>query len=132
MTGDPDALARIVHETRRSFGAALDRPMTPAPWEERHPRQQELDRQIAAAVAAQAVKDAGFDQAALAAEVIRLRVRLDDIVNEVCRRVARKCEERGNALPPGVERNAWLNAAAVALEAREGQERSGEKEGPQS
>ena len=47
-----DEVARIVHETRREFGAAFERPMTPAPWEERHPRQQELDRQIAAAVEA--------------------------------------------------------------------------------
>ena len=51
-----DELARIVHETRREFGAAFERPMTPAPWEERHPRQQELDRQIAAAVVAAAVE----------------------------------------------------------------------------
>ena len=45
-----DTLARLVHETRREFGAAYERPVKPAPWEERHPRQQELDRHIAAAV----------------------------------------------------------------------------------
>lgn len=50
---DPrEPLGRLVHEVRCSFGAALDRPMTPAPWEERHPRQQELDMQIGEAVAA--------------------------------------------------------------------------------
>ena len=44
-----DTLARVVHDIRREFGAAYERPVKPAPWEERHPRQQELDRQIAAA-----------------------------------------------------------------------------------
>jgi hypothetical protein len=51
MGEDPDVLARVVHEARRAFGAALDRPMTPVVWEERHPRQQALDREIASAVA---------------------------------------------------------------------------------
>jgi len=95
------------------------------------PSSGEVRAVIAAVVplaAARAVRDAGFDQARLAAQVIRLQVRLDAAVHDVCGRIARKCEEEGNALPPGVERTAWLSAAAVALAARDGQERSDEKE----
>jgi hypothetical protein len=61
---DPrESPGRIVHETRCSFGAALDRPMIPAPWEERHPKQRELDMQIAAAVIADAVPELAALQA---------------------------------------------------------------------
>ena len=99
MADDPDALARLVNETRRNFANAYERPSNVAPWEERHPRQQALDRDIAAVVG-----------------------------TEVCKRIARECERRGNVLPPSDERNAWLSAAAVAMAvAREAQERSDEE-----
>jgi hypothetical protein len=107
---------------------AKERPPVTVPWSERAPFLRDIDMAAASLVAAMAVRDAGFDQAELAAEIIRLRVRLDAIVHEVCGRVARECERRGNALPPGVERTAWLSAAAVALAARETQERDDGKE----
>jgi hypothetical protein len=72
---DPrEPLGRIVHETRRSFGAALDRPMIPAPWEERHPKQRELDMQIAAAVVADALPELAAAQALLDSVERRARV----------------------------------------------------------
>jgi hypothetical protein len=72
---DPrEPLGRIVHDTRCSFGAALERPMIPAPWEERHPKQRELDMQIAAAVAAQALPGLADAQARLDSVERRARV----------------------------------------------------------
>ena len=95
---DPDALARVVHEARCAFGAALDRPMTPAAWPERHPRQQALDRQIAADVEA---------------AVRRM------VATEIRDRAARRW-------PPGYHRDELL-AAAAAVE-RGTQERDDDKE----
>ena len=77
-------------------------------------------------IAARAVHDAGFDQAQLAADIIRLRVRLDDAVDEVCKRIADECVRRAKTLPPSDEQNAWFSAGGVALAAREGQERGDE------
>jgi hypothetical protein len=99
MPDDPDTLGRIVHDTRRSFGATLDRPMTPAPWEERHPRQQELDRQIGAAVEA-AVRE----------------------------RVAGELDRLALLQVPGVVREAWREAAAAVRKGGKDQERGEEKE----
>ena len=111
MTGTTDdTLARIVHETRREFGAAYERPMTPGPWEERHPRQQELDRQIAANVEA----------------AVREQVAAD------FRRLAADREQFANIAPgvPRVEREAkleaWRAAVQVALHGLE--KRSDEQE----
>ena len=76
---------QVLHEARIAGGEARPRPWPPEDWADRDPRLKELDEAMAAAVAA-----------------------------EVCSRIARKCEERGNALVPSDERNAWLSAAAVA------------------
>jgi len=122
MPDDREPYGRLFHEQGRlTVNAELPERQRRGigPWEERDPAQREIDMRGASAVAARAVHDAGFDQAQFTAEVIRLRVRLDDAVDVVCRRIARECERRGNALPPSDERNAWLGAAAVALAARE-------------
>ena len=122
---DREPYGRIVHEQRLAYRAERERRL-PSPWEDRDPPLRELDMRIGSAVAKRAVHDAGFDQAVFAAEIIRLRVRLDDAVDGVCKRIARECERRGNALPPSDERTAWLSAAGVALAARE---RSDDEEG---
>ena len=120
MADDREPYGRIFHEQGRlTVNAEREKPFSVEPWEKRSKEQRELDMRGADAVAKRAVHDAGFDQAKLAAEIIRLRVRLDDAVDGVCRRIAREDERRGNALPPSDERNAWLGAAAVALAARE-------------
>ena len=111
MAEDPDALARLVHSVRRNFAAALDRPMTPAPWEERHLRQQQLDREIAAKVEARV-------RAAVAGDLKRLAADLD----------------RHPLVHPGVpgvereaRRDAFLGAAVVAVHGLS-QDRDDEKE----
>ena len=128
MTDDREPLGRIVHDIRLAFNAELPHPRGVLPWEQREAGQQEMDMRIGSAVAARAVDDAGFDQARLAAQVIRLQVAYDDAVHEVTGRIARECERRGNALPPGVERTAWLEAGGVALTAREPQDSGDEKD----
>lgn len=127
MADNREPYGQIVHEIRLAYNAELPHPRGVLPWPEREAGQQEMDMRIGSAVAARAVDDAGFAQADLAAQVIRLQVRLDDAVHEVTRRIARECERRGNALPPSDERTAWLSAAGVALAARN-QERDDEKE----
>ena len=126
--GDDRTLGQVLHEARVAGGEARPRPWPPEDWAHRDERLKVLDEAMAAAVATQAVADAGFDQAAMAAAIIRLQVRLDAAVSTVCKRIARACEERASALVPCDERNAWLSAAGVALAARE---RSDDKE-PQS
>ena len=125
MADDREPYGRIVHEIRLAYNAELPHPRGVLPWPEREAGPQEMDMRIGSAVAARAVDDAGFAQADLAAQVIRLQVRYDAAVHEVTRRIARECERRGNDLPPSDERTAWLSAAGVALEARE---RSDDKE----
>jgi hypothetical protein len=49
---DPDALARLVHETRHRARAGLDRPFIPEEWEDRPDVLRDVDGAIAAAVAA--------------------------------------------------------------------------------
>ena len=65
-------------------------------------------------IAAKAVADAGFDQAQLAADIIRLRVRLDDAVQNERDTIARAILDRADKATPGVERDALLTAAAIA------------------
>lgn len=116
---DREPLGRIVHEIRLAHEA--DRAATEGrqrfnlpPWEDRDPGQQELDMRIGSAVAAQAVADARID-------FIAMRSRLFAIVAELERRAASSV--------PGVERDTWLAAAAVARgEYGEMQDRSDEKE----
>ena len=51
MTIDPrEPLGRLVHEQRLAHNAELDRPFGLEPWEQRSPRQRELDMRIGAAV----------------------------------------------------------------------------------
>ena len=127
---DREPYGRIFHEQGRlTVNAEREKRFGVEAWEKRTAEQQEIDMRGASAVAARAVHDAGFRQAELAAQVIRLQVRLDAVLYEVTGRVARECERRGNALVPSDERTAWLSAAAVALAAREPQERSDEKDG---
>jgi len=112
MAEDPDALARVVHETRCSFAAALDRPMTPAPWEQRHPRQQQLDREIAAKVEARVRADIAADFKRLAADL--------------------KPHPLVPPGVPGIERAArqdtWRAAAVVAVNGLSPEGRDNEKE----
>ena len=51
MPDDREPLGRLVHQTRRDFNAGLDKPFGLGEWEDRHPKQRELDMQIGAAVA---------------------------------------------------------------------------------
>jgi hypothetical protein len=130
VADDREPYGRLVHDTRlaceadRAAAEGRQRFDLP-PWEERDDWQRELDMRIGSAVAARAVDDAGFDQSALAAEIIRLRSRLDSVVDEVCKRIARICEEEAGKLVPSDERNAWLSAAGVALAVRERNDKKG-------
>lgn len=84
MTMMPDdTLARIVNETRRTFAHAYERPSEVPSWEERHPRQQELDRHIAVAVE-------GAVRNQVAAELQQLALhQVPGIVREALREAAR-------------------------------------------
>jgi hypothetical protein len=80
MADDPDALAKLVNETRRTFADAYERPSDVPPWEQRHPRQQALDREIAAAVAAAVTERHVATLKALAASAVPgvVRTALED------------------------------------------------------
>jgi hypothetical protein len=122
MPDDREPYGRLFHEQGRlTVNAELPERQRRGigSWEERDPMQQEIDMRGANAVAVQAVHDAGFNQAELAAQVIRLQVRYDAAVHEVTGRIARECERQAGKLPPSDEQRAWFRAAAVALAARE-------------
>ena len=93
-----DELARIVHQTRRDFGAAYERAMKPAPWEERHPRQQELDRHIAAAVECAVRTQVAADLEQLALQQVPGVAR--EAYREAARAVLRKGQERSDEKEP--------------------------------
>jgi len=112
MPEDPDALARLVNETRRNFADAYERPSDVAPWEQRHPRQQALDREIAAAVEAAVRERVAADLKRLAADLTRHALVSPGV--------------------PGIERearrDAYLAAAQVAVHGLTPQERDEDKE----
>ncbi len=98
MADDPDELARIVHETRREFAGAYERPSKPAPWEERHPRQQELDRHIALAVECAVRNQVAAELQQMALHQVPGVAR--DALREAARAVLRKGQERSDGKEP--------------------------------
>ena len=115
MADDREPYGQTFHEQGRlTVNAERKKPFAVGPWEDRTSEQQEIDMRGASAVAARAVHDAGFDQAHLAAEVIRLRVRLDHAVQNERDAIARAILDRADRATPGVERDALLTAAAIA------------------
>ena len=115
MADDREPYGRIFHEQGRlTVNAEREKPFSVEPWEKRSKEQRELDMRGADAVAKRAVHDAGFDQAQFAAEIIRLRVRLDDAVKNERDAIARAILDRADRATPGIERDALLTAAAIA------------------
>ena len=99
MADEPDALARLVHETRREVGAAYERPVKPAPWEERHPRQQELDRHIALAVECAVRNQVAAELQQMALHQVPGVAR--DALREAARAVLRRGQERSDGKEAG-------------------------------
>ena len=89
-----DTLARVVHDTRREFAEAFERPMTPAPWGERHPRQQELDRHIALAVECAVRNQVASELRQMALHLVPGVAR--DALREAAGLVLRKGQERSD------------------------------------
>ena len=118
---DPrEPYGRLVHETRlaceadRAAAEGRQRFNLP-PWEKRDDWQRELDMRIGAAVAVQAVADAGLETDRMRAQLLAFAAERDRAVRELKRRADRAV--------PGVERDTWLAAAAVVA----GQERGDEE-----
>ena len=116
MADDREPYGRLVHEQRLAVNAERRKPFGVVPWEERDDEQRELDMRIGAAVAVQAVADAGLETDRMRAQLLAFAAERDRAVRELKRRADRAV--------PGVERDAWLAAAAVVA----GQEHSDEKE----
>ena len=116
MADDREPYGRIVRETWVAWACEQrDRKLSwLVPWDNLDAGQREVDMRIGSAVAAKAVHDAGFDQAQLAADIIRLRVRLDHAVQNERDTIARAILDRADKATPGVERDALLTAAAIA------------------
>ena len=114
MTDERPSLGEVLHRARQASTDGRDRPWPVEDWADRDPRLQAIDEAMAAAVAKRAVHDAGFDQAQLVADIIRLRVRLDHAVQNERDTIARAILDRADRATPGVERDALLTAAAIA------------------
>ena len=109
---DPrEPLGRLVHEQRLAVNAERRKPFGVVPWEERDDEQRELDMRIGAAVAVQAVADAGLENDRMRAQLLAFAAERDRAVRELKRRADRAV--------PGVERDAWMAAAAVVAGVQE-------------
>ena len=118
--GGHELYGRIVRETWVNWALEQpdikDHPSWVKPWDELAWRDKEVDMRIGAAVAVQAVADAGLENDRMRAQLLAFAAERDRAVRELKRRADRAV--------PGVERDAWLAAAAVVA----GQEHSDEKE----
>lgn len=119
MTGDRARYGRIFHEQGRlTVNAEREKPFHVCPWESRTGEEQELDMRGAAAVAVQAVADAGLRNGRLEAQVFALGAHMPAIL-----RALRFAESEDL-------HNGWLDwrrkdrAALEALGGGEAQERT--------
>lgn len=86
MAEDPDVLARLVHEQRLAHEADQAAKEGRARfhlgfWEDRTDAQRELDRRIASAVAARAVRDAGLRDDRRDAQLFALQAHLPAVLD---------------------------------------------------